>query len=442
MVSLLPKNNLRQTLRIKQILAPKIIQMLRLFNYSYQDLHEELLKESKSNVFLEIVKDDNLINNYLQAKTSLNTDFDNKRSWENVALDNVTSLRDFLLSQLKLLNLKDKDEEIAQYLIDQIDERGYLSNYLETKEALIKNLGVDDRKIKSILTIIQSFEPDGVGARDLKECLLIQINEYNFESTELKELLFSIIKHHLNDLAENHYEKIAESFQITSKGVSEIQNFIKANLNPNPGAGFSKFHISNFIVPSFQVQVRNKEITINNLEKEKGLKVNLSSDYLKMLEDSKLDEKTRDYLLERYLRAKELVDNLNKRYENLEKVVNALISKQHKFFSKGPEYLEPLLQKDFATELNISTSTLSRIISSKYIETPNGTFLLKSLCPRSYFGKTKSKILLIIINKFNDFPKYSDQKISELLAADGLFIARRTIAKYRRLSNIKSKFYR
>jgi len=442
MLSLLPKNNLRPALRIKQILAPKIIQMLKLFNYSYQDLHEELLKESKSNVFIEIVKDDNLINRPLQTKTSLNTDFDNKRSWENLALDNVTSLRGFLLSQLKLLSLKDKDEEIAQYLIDQIDERGYLSNYLEAKEALIKNFGVDDRKIKSILTIIQSFEPDGVGARDLKECLLIQINEYNFESTALKELLSSVIKYHLNDLAENNYEEIAENFKITSKGVSEIQNFIKANLNPNPGAGFSKSSLSNFIVPSFQVQVRKEEITINNLEKDKGLKVVLSSDYLNMLEDSKLDEKTRDYLLERYLRAKELVDNLNKRYENLEKVVNALISKQHNFFSKGPDYLEPLLQKDFATELNISTSTLSRIISSKYIETPNGIFLLKSLCPRSYFGKTKSKILLIITNKFSDFPKYSDQKISELLAEDGLFIARRTIAKYRRLSNIKSKFYR
>ncbi|MFA5878853.1 MAG: RNA polymerase factor sigma-54 [Candidatus Margulisiibacteriota bacterium] len=441
MLRLIQRQELKTGLKLRYLLAPKIIQMLKLFSHSYQDLCENIIKESKDNVFLEIVREDSLLTR-LEKKTSFINEHTDQRFWENVSLEKVRSLREFLISQLRLVNLRDQEEAIALFLIDQIDERGYLNNYQEAKEELKKKYPVDDRKIKSILTLIQSFEPDGVGARNLRECLLIQVNEYDFEITALRNILQLVIKNHLDDLGQNNYEKIANELNIKPEGLAELHTFIKNNLNPNPGSGFGTANNNNFIVPSFEIEVKNGQVIITNLEREQGLKVSLSPEYLKMLEDKNLDKKTKDYLVIRLEKAQELVDNLNKRYDNLEKIFNLLVQKQESFFIKGHYYLEPLLQKDLASELAISSSTLSRIISAKYIQTAHGVLLLKSLCPRSHFGKTKARFLELITQKFQENPGCSDQKISELLAKENFYLARRTVAKYRKLANIEVKFKR
>ena len=429
-------------LQLRQILAPKLIHMLQTFQVPYAELVDQINTESQDNVFLDVIRYDQLTEYAAARKSSETSSRDISDYTADIAPDKG-SLYDFLLSQLDLTYLRDKEYQIAKLLIEQIDERGYMQNYAEISAKIQTQIGVKERKVHDVLKVIQTFEPDGVGARTLKECLLIQIEETGFETEALRDILRKAVTHHLDPLADRRFKSVAAKLGIPEEGAVFIADYIKTNLNPNPGAGFAASQINQHMIPSFEAIVIDDKISLTNLEKTSGLQIGLSPKYIDYLKDPNLDAATRQFLEEKQKKARELVENFYKRLECLDNMALLITRHQEAFIKKGPAYLRPLLQKEIAENLHLSSSTISRIVSSKYIQTPHGTYAFKTLCPRNHFGKTKEQIKTIIRDVVADHPTYSDEKIGEALkSTHDLTIARRTIAKYRQAAGITTSYSR
>lgn len=443
MLRLSPQLVPKQTLQLKQMLHPKLIQMFKLFQLPYHELVETIERESQNNVFIDVVRFDQLMNPASHRKSSARSESTaDSADFEAVIPSKEKTLYEFLMSQLQLLHLSQKDDDIAKFLIQSIDQRGYLSDYEAVKKAIQQQMDVADRKIGEILKIIQTFEPEGVGARTLKECLLIQVEEYDFEHDSLRKILKEVISKHLDDFGTQSYDKISRHMKIPLEGVEQLAAFIKENLNPHPGLRFSNQSYDEILIPSFEVRFEKDSLLFTNLEKQKGIDVRLSEKYKAMLADPHTDPETKTYLSEHFKKASEFIENIQKRQDNLERIAKFIIQKQLTFIKSGPVYLEPLLQKDIAREFGLSSSTISRIVSAKVIQTPFGVYAFKSLCRRRVFGKTTEQLRAIIQDLFIHNPLLSDQQMTQLLVQHGIPMARRTVAKYRLELNISSKFKR
>jgi RNA polymerase sigma-54 factor len=431
--------NLSQTQiqTLKQLLSPKMIQMLGTFSLSYSDLVDQISEAAQENVFVEVTQSDELFSMH-GIKSSGGSDLDFSES-----VSQGTSLIGFLHDQIELQHMGEKDRQILIFLADHLDSRGYIENYPEVREEATEHFGIQERKVNDMLKILQSFEPDGVGARSLKECLLIQVQHYDFDNEYLQELLTELIKSHLQNFENIDIDNIADSMDIEPEGVEALITFIRNNLNPNPGLGYSNETNNNHIVPSFEVTVENGKIKILNLEERHGIKITISDKYTTLIEDPNTDDETRAFLKQKLEAAKTLKESLENRHKNLDALIHYVVHKQTAFVHHGTLFLEPLLQKDIAQHLGISPSTVSRIVSSKFVRTPHGTLPIKALCPRSHFGKTSERLKLIVSELSEKHPNLSDEKLRALLQKDfGLPIARRTVAKYRALSGVKSSYNR
>ena len=443
MITLRQSVTIRQQLKLSQILSPKMIQMLKTFNFSYADLLEKANREVEDNVVLEVVRFDQLTDYATQRRAKPDQELKGRDVADFAkAASDKDQLSTFLMSQLELEGLSDKDHGMAMMLIEAIDDRGYIENYPEVRDEIKAKWGGDDRKVLSILRIIQAFEPDGVGARSLKECLLLQIESHQFDHERLRDIFREVISHHLDALADNQFEEIAAALDIQVDGVESIAEFIRSNLNPNPGSAYSTTSFNQQVIPSFSVEIENDQIFLTNLEETKGLQLGISSRYTTMLNDPALDEESRVYLKDRIKRAEEMIENIQRRHETMANLIQFILTHQVEFLRHGIMYLMPLLQKQVAEKMGISCSTVSRIVSSKYIETPHGILSLKQLCPRDHFGQTAKRLELIVMGIFHEYPTLSDIKIAGLLKARGIDIARRTVTKYRLISGMQSSFRR
>lgn len=423
---------------LKQLLSPKMIQMLGTFSLSYSDLVDQISEAAQENVFVEVSQNDELFSMYGTKGSSSGSDFDFTDS-----VSQGTSLIGFIHDQIDLQHLGEKDTQILTYLADHLDSRGFLENYVELKVEISEHFGIQERKVHDMLKILQTFEPDGVGARSLKECLLIQVKHYDFDNQYLQELLTELIKDYLNDFENIDITTIADKMDIEPEGVEGLIAFIRNNLNPNPGIGYSSTQLNQHIVPSFEVHLENGVIKIVNLEERHGVKITISEKYTQLIEDPNTDAETKAFLKQKLQAAQTLKDNLENRHKNLDSLIHYVVHKQTAFVHHGLLFLEPLLQKDIAQHLAISPSTVSRIVSSKYVRTPHGTFPIKALCPRSHFGKTSERLKLIVSELSEKHPTLSDEKLRKLLQHEfGLPIARRTVAKYRALSGVESSYNR
>lgn len=437
--------NLRQVQSMKQILSPQMVQMLGTFQLSYSDLVTKLEEEGKKNVFVEIKKADNLKRRYSARAGSAKADFDGEEGMlgvEGMARD--ASLQEHLLSQLDLCHLVDKDYRVAEALIGAIDSRGYILDYPKVRDDIVSDMGVAERKVGEILKIVHTFEPDGIGARNLRECLLLQIEANEFDDEGLKDCIKEIVSDHLQDIGDADYEAIATELGLEEEEVEAYVSYIKHNLNPSPGSGFATVgEGTGHIIPSIKADFVDGKIKLQNLEEDQGIQIQLSEKHLKMLEDPELDKDTRDYLLKQFKEAKAMVDDLKRRKETLQRLVGFVMTKQKDFMAHGKAYIKPLLQREVAEEMDLSPSTVSRIVSSKYVITPYGTLSLKDLCPRRVFGKTKERVKGIILDLSHRYPNYSDQQlVQELKEEFDLEIARRTVAKYRALVDVPNSYER
>ncbi len=426
--------DLKQTLDL--LLAPRMLQMLKILSLPYLEAVETLKKESEENPMLEVERQDEYVAflNYLTSDKKIKKEADLK---ELPGLENIgrveKTLEEYLLEQLELEDIEENYKEIGKELIGNIDDQGYLLAYPQLREKIMEKFKVSRPTVDKVLKIIQGFEPEGVGARDAKECLLIQIEAYQFENDELQEVLEKAVEKHLENISQGNYQKVAEAMGIPESGVEEIASFIKNNLNPYPGASFGGQVRQ--VIPSFAVEKTDKGHKLINLETSYGPVLKFSKEYLKMLEDPKTDEKTRSFLKERLKRAKELMEDFSKRSETLEKIVRKIIDSQQDFLENGVIWLRPLTQKSLAGEFGLHPSTISRTVAEKYVQTPQGLYPLKFLCPRGPKGMTAARMkamLVEIINREDKHNPLTDEQMTNFMKERGANIDRRTVAHYRK----------
>jgi RNA polymerase sigma-54 factor len=437
--------NLLQTLEL--MLSPKMLAMLRILNMSYLELLDKVKEEEENNVVLEVERKDTLLE-YLKSlgkepAIKSTADFDEELPGiENISTVQIT-LTEHLLQQLRLEYLLDIDLKIGEALINNLEPSGFIKDYPMVKEKIVAELKVNDRRVDRMLKVIQTFEPDGVGARDLKECLLIQVGAHNFQNDKLKGIIEQAIKKHLSDLGEEKFDEIAASLGVNREGAAAISDFIKKNLNPCPGSIFAQ--TDRPIIPTFMVEETDGKFEIQNLEQKYGPVLSINQQYLKMLESPETDEKTKKFIKEKFDAAKELIEQMLRRRQTMDQIAQIILSTQQPFFQKGLAHLNPCLQKDIAERLEVHPSTISRAIAEKYIQTPKGVFPIKQLCPRDFWGFTQNKIKALVIDLIKNEDKsnpLSDQQLQILLKNYGIAASRRTVAAYREELKIPSSFER
>lgn len=357
-------------------------------------------------------------------------DKDRRLSTQNVH----KSLSEYLLEQLALFDLSEKDREIAYHIIMNLDENGYFKGESE-EENLVNLIAIQaralDEDILRVLKIVQTFDPPGVGARDLKECLIIQARHYNCDN----EILIKAIEEHLTNFERKKYPEIAKALNITENQVREIEETIRM-FNPKPGASISG-HQSEYIIPDIEVYKSNGDFKVR-LIKDNIPKIGINQQYLNIMRKRGRDPNSR-YIRDKYRSAKIFITALNERELRLKQVAEIIVKKQREFFEKGEGYLKPLQEKEIANELKMNVSTMSRIFNSKYMLTPHGVFPLKYFIKRAVISNegeniTNDNIKNMIKQMIDDEdPKYplKDDEIVRRLSRLNINIKRRTVAKYR-----------
>jgi RNA polymerase sigma-54 factor len=341
-----------------------------------------------------------------------------------------TTLPEYLLSQLHMTDLSEKEIVIGEYIIWNINEVGYLTYDLDL---IAINLEITLEEVEKVLKIIQKFDPPGIAARNLQECLLIQL----METTEPDELAIIVIKDHFDDFKNKRFEKIAKKMGINIEEFKQVLNVI-TKLNPKPGEGYQSLY-DNSITPDVIVQKEDDDFkVILNDWNIPHLRINNS--YRKLLLDKKnTPKKTKEFIKNRLESARWLINSIHQRRVTILKVVEAIVRRQREFFDKGSLYLKPMILKDIADEIGMDISTVSRVTSGKYVQTDYGVYELKHFFSEKIrrddgedvSNKEIKNRIREIIEKENSKKPYNDQKIVAMLQQDGFNIARRTVAKYR-----------
>lgn len=435
--------SLAQELQLQ--LSPRMLQTLKILHLNYHELVDRISQEAEENVTLEVERKDTLLEyvRYLTSGRSTSGERDFQELEEMQIAAPKKSLHEYLHEQLALEALPKKQAEIGASLIEAMDDRGYINEYQLRKDEINHKLKVSGPTIDKVLKIVQTFEPDGVGARTVKECLLIQVREHEFQNEALEEVITRAIREHLEDLGAKRYDKVASKLDIPREGVDQIAQFIRTNLNPNPGAAFQKDAPP--VIPSFELVEESGKFEIINLEKRYGPLLRLSPQYIKMLEDPGTDAKTREFLKEKITKAKTLMEDLERRYETMEKVTAIISETQQPFFERGPIWLKPLLQQEIAEQVGVHPSTISRTVSQKFLQAKSSVFPVKFLCPRRSKGASPPRIqglIQQIVDREETNGKLSDHQITELLHKEGITIKRRTVAAYRKRLQIPSSYNR
>ncbi|MBL6727585.1 MAG: RNA polymerase factor sigma-54 [Methylophilaceae bacterium] len=339
---------------------------------------------------------------------------------ENISEKSIygLSLKDYLLNNLFDLGLDYEDELLARLIIDYIDDNGYLT---KDYEFFITELALDtiqaNKKIESIILKLNNISSPGIGARNLQECLKLQLDQFIQNQIVLDSK--KIIENHLVELANKNFKKIAKDFKCSVNHILECNEFI-VSLNPKPGLAYLSSDTSQFITPDIIIKNNGNEFNIS-------LQNNYESLKLFNLKKEEINDK------EAYNQAKWFIKNLNYRKINIIRVVNFIFT-HHKDFLKGNILKSPLNIKTVANDLQIHESTVSRIVNNKFVETPHGIFDLKYFFLNKVNNNSNKTILdkiRTIIKNEDKFKPFSDSEIHLTLGKENITISRRTIAKYR-----------
>jgi RNA polymerase sigma-54 factor len=373
----------------------------------------------------EVFQDDD-VRTYSQPREDAD-----ERSFEEI-VSSRASLYEELEWQLRVSALRDLDEKIGAYLIGCIDDDGYLQTSLEECAA---KFGVELARVEHVLSVIQDFDPNGVGARDLPECLRLQLKALG----DLTPLAEEVLRDHWPLLARKKFKEITRLVKATEPEIQALFERVQ-KLQPAPGRIYSKEQPL-YITPDVYVKrIGNQYVTY--LNEGRVAHLHLNSAYKDMLirgDDPSQDPKAREYALEKYRSAVMFIKNVEKRRNTVLRVTEAIMEYQREFLEKGVEALRPLALSEIATRVGMHESTISRVTSNKYVDTPRGLFELKfffSSAIESRHGEAassrsiKQKIQELIAAE-NPKRPLSDDKIAQALKAEGFSIARRTIAKYR-----------
>jgi len=471
---------LKQSLQQKllQKLSPQQIQLMKLLQVPTIELEQRIKEELESNPALEEGKeedaedvDDDL--DFDEKDDDSDDDFDisdyldddetpdYKLSISNKSADDETkqtplgsgrSFHELLSVQLGLRDLTDHQVILAENIIGNLDDSGYLRRDLASMVndlAFTQNIISTNEELEEVLLVIQDFDPPGVAARDLKECLLLQIRrvEHPTEETELAEL---ILEEQFDEFTKKHYEKILKKFDVSEAQLKEaIDEIIR--LNPKPGNSLMESSKTiQHIVPDFLMTIEEEELSLQ-LNQRNAPDLKVSRQYKEMLEAYAADKGNKQnkdavlFVKQRIDSAKWFIDAIVQRQLTLLITMNSIMEYQKEYFLTGDETkLRPMILKDIAEIVEMDISTVSRVANSKYVQTPYGTFLLKSFFSESISTDTGEevstrevkKILQDAIDAENKKRPLTDEKLADLLKDKGYVIARRTVAKYREQLNI------
>jgi len=448
----------------KLTMTPELIQAIQILQYNSQELEEFVSKELMENPLLEQTRQEEPEEERSGEEQDDTIDFEELREkimeagyddisyaqWKEkpsddqvMTFDQYTSkeetLSDHLMMQLGLSRLNDLDMKIGRFLIDALDDNGYLT--MEIPQ-VCQVFGTDEEEVEKVLKVIQGFDPVGIGARDLKECLLIQLDEV--EDDFPKESIRYIICNYLKELGDNHIQEISRNTGLTAKQVQAVADFIRT-LDPKPGRAFSTGEQLKYVIPDVIVEeVDGGFELVTNDESEPHLTV--SQYYLDMARDNKADEEVQKYLSDKYKSALWLIKSIDQRKQTIYNVAKAVVERQMDFLRKGKKFLTPMTLKQIADEVGVHESTVSRSINGKYIETPRGVYELRyffssGVGSREGTGVSSNsikKMIKEIISGEDAKEPMSDQGIMDILRGRGIDISRRTVAKYRESMNIPS----
>lgn len=356
-------------------------------------------------------------------------DSGNDYTYENF-VSSTTTLRDHLLFQLHVTILPDFPRKIGEYIIESLDQNGYLTVSLSD---IAKVFGIDEQEVEKVLKVVQTFDPPGVACRNLQECLLLQLQARGIEDPVVKD----VITYHLENLADNRFSQIARDLDISVADVQKICDLIKS-LEPKPGRAFGSRCDVKYISPDVIVRkIDDEYMVLVNDSAAPRLKIN--SYYRDILDNCQDQPAIFQYITSKLEAALWLIRSIEQRRMTLYKVVHAIVEYQKEFFEKGIRYLKPLTLKDIANRVGVHESTVSRATNGKYVQTPRGIFELKFFFTsgvNSVFGEGISsesikQAIREIIEGEDPYKPISDQKITDILNSRGINISRRTVAKYR-----------
>lgn len=422
--------------------------------YPDKDPDEENYNEEEKNTEAdEFNVDDYLqtddISDYGSGNTGGGDDEDDRKEIP-IALQH--SFFENLQQQLDLLALSDKDFLIGQQIIGSLDDDGYLRRPISSlidDLAFSQNVIAEEQEVAEILKVIQEFDPPGIGARDLQECLLIQLRKKDPENPVVKKAI-SVVENHLDEFTKKHYDKLERSLNIDSEELKEIIDEI-LKLNPKPGDSGAVAGKQLHIIPDFHI-TNNDGVLHLTLNARNAPELRVSRSYQEMFEHydkaSQKDKKMKEavqFVKQKLDSAKWFIDAIKQRQQTLLKTMNAIMNYQYEYFLTADERkLKPMILKDIADRIDMDISTVSRVANSKYVQTEFGTFLLKSFFSEAIqtdsgeevSNKEVKKILEECISTENKRKPLADEKLTEILKEKGYTIARRTVAKYREAMGI------
>jgi len=434
--------DLRQRIETSHLLLPALQQSLKILPLSLPELKILVEERLLDNPFLEENSRKTLTEyKHLSPFNHSNKTRSNGFDPLTELITQKTSLKDTLLNEFSMFTSDPMELKIADEIIGNIDENGYLKVSLE--EVSLK-LSTPITLVKKVLSIIQRLEPPGIAARSLSECLIIQLNL----SGDFNPLTRLIINEHLEDLAKKNYKKIAKCLK---QALEEIKKHVAkiAKLNPKPAWNFTHERIQH-VIPDITIDNSSGEVEIF-INNEDLPTLNINKDYKALLKNSEFEPKTKEFLASKLREAIELLNAINKRQATLRKIVEIIAEVQQEAIEDGLSYLKPLNFKDVAQRLNIHESTVSRAIMNKYVTLPYGTVALKRFFSNSLKNQEgesissnhiKKLIKELIDNEDKNHP-LSDLKICDHLSQEHkLNVKRRTITKYREEMKILSTPFR
>jgi len=469
---------LKQKLQLKlsQKLSPQQIQLMKLVQLSALELEQKIQSEIGENPALETGKDFEENNNNDLDEFSDHEERDNEISAEDFDIDpylsddeipnyklenssygnlknetgnsfsNQISFHEYLKNQLQNLILDKNEKPVADFIIGSIDNSGYIrrsdDNIIDDL-AFTQNIIIDKSEFKKIITKIQLLDPPGVAARNLKECLLLQLNRKRKNKYSI--LAKNIIETSFEEFSRKHYKKLQDRFSIDENDLKLVLNEI-SKLNPKPGGALSGSVENTHITPDFILKIEDGDLKVS-LNRRNSPELRISNNYKEMLsgyvEDPNKTKSQKEAILfikQKLDAAKWFIDAVAQRYQTLYLTINAIVEYQREYFLSGDEHkLKPMVLKDIAEKIKMDISTISRVANSKYIDTPYGLKLLKDFFSegmKNIEGEDVSTIeikrtLESIISDENKNKPLTDKLLSELLKEKGYNVARRTIAKYR-----------
>lgn len=478
---------LKQNLQIKlgQKLAPQQIQLMKLIQLHTLEFQEELERELEENPALEVVKEDSgdeddfssLDSDYeSEGSESIDTDFDvdeylyddepsyksasSNYSADDEDFDNESlltegqSLYDYLMEQIHLSSIDDEDLKIAEYIIGNLDNDGYLRREIKAivdDLAFSQGIYTTQEKVKEILeNYVQKLDPAGVGARDLQECLLLQI-EKKVSRDKAVILAGNILRHQFDALINKHYGKIINKYDIEEEDLKDALEVI-SKLSPKVGGNFDTqtITINQEIIPDFVIQIKDGNV-IPLLNSRNAPTLRVSEEYKEILSTYSHDKNSAEhkqaalFIKQKLDAAKWYIDAINQRQNTLMQTISAIVKLQKEYFLTGDEKnIKPMILKDVADITGFDISTISRVVKSKYADTPSGIILLKNLFSDSLTNDDGEEVstkeiknhLQEVISHEDKRKPLTDDALVDVLKEKGYNIARRTIAKYREQLNI------